>query len=546
MTYLEEFSRTAAKRYLQNIVFVDDEIYVKASGQPTITTADIPPFPTPFISGQTQLIKAVVEQQIDQKKIPYHPQHLVQSFAREGMVCALYQPTENFDTGKGSELFKLCERTDVVILDWDLFGYDGKNLVPLIGNLVDESQNSVPHHSRLCVIYTTKPALDRVASAIYDYLSNASLAVEAVTKPATLIAGATRIIVLGKPDVPGRTEEIKALEVLEEKLAERVIEEFAKMHSGILPSYALRGMAAIRRNSKKILDKFQNDMDAAFLLHRALLIADEDAFEQLPELLSEEVLAVMLDDQIQQENAMQLVRDVASTMSLQALDWQSIQGRSVRPGELAQLYLVGGKAAIAKDYKFKKDKVPIADIHAALGCKESQGDKKLAALFNVRTRYFSTKSPSLGFGTIVRWREENKPANPLQYGFCLMPICDGMRLDQGGTKTSFPFWTLKFGGNGAKGRGIVILTKEKSYLNLLAVVGRPRDLLWIDQFAPSASGTVTAIEENTSFWFKGNQKNLEWVAQLKPGHAQRVAHDIGQSFSRVGVVEAEWLRLVTS
>ena len=40
--------------------------------------------------------------------------------------------------------------------------------------------------------------------------------------------------------------------------------------------------------------------------------------------------------------------------------------------------------------------------------------------------------------------------------------------------------------------------------------------------------------------------HLEWVAQLKPGLAQRVANDIGQSFSRVGVVEAEWLRLLTT
>jgi hypothetical protein len=69
-------------------------------------------------------------------------------------------------------------------------------------------------------------------------------------------------------------------------------------------------------------------------------------------------------------------------------------------------------------------------------------------------------------------------------------------------------------------------------------------MLWLDCFAPSDLGTVLADEEDSCFWFRGKIQKLEWVAQLKPAHAQRVAHDIGQSFSRVGVVEAEWLRLL--
>lgn len=70
-------------------------------------------------------------------------------------------------------------------------------------------------------------------------------------------------------------------------------------------------------------------------------------------------------------------------------------------------------------------------------------------------------------------------------------------------------------------------------------------MLWMDLFSANDSGIVAATEENASFWFNGDQRKLEWVAQLKPGHAQRVAHDIGQSFSRVGVVEVEWLRRIS-
>ena len=78
------------------------------------------------------------------------------------------------------------------------------------------------------------------------------------------------------------------------------------MHSGILPSYALHGMASVGRNSKRILDKFHRDMDGEFLLHRASLLANEDAFQQLPELLAEEVLAVLVDDDVPSDDAAEI------------------------------------------------------------------------------------------------------------------------------------------------------------------------------------------------------------------------------------------------
>lgn len=548
MTTLEEFSRKAAAQYLQNIVFVDDEIYDRPSGRPVEVTSLLPTFKAPFANtAAAPKVETELSEQDD--KPPFHPKHLVGSFATKGMVCALYEPVEGFDTSKGSEIFNLCERADAVIFDWDLFGEDGKNILPLIKNLVDDSQNSVPHHVRLCVIYTNKPDLGRVANAVYEHLNNAALEVKLVQIPLALLAGATRIIVLGKPNVTGRTTENKALEVLEEHLADRVIDEFARMNSGILPSYALHGMSSIRRNSKKILDKFHGGMDGAFLLHRALIIASEDAFDQLPELLAEEVLAVILDEQIPSTDMVQISSEIASTLPLKLPPLNL----TPKPNKTAQtdddrvrIFLRGGALAIKEEFKFKDNEVPVGLLHSAMGCDESKAEKSLAALFNVRTRYFKSKHPTLGFGTIIRYHHKVGEVDKLIYALCLMPICDSIRLKHGdGKLTSFPFWLLnRTVRKNVNGRGIVVLTKEGSYLDLMAS-GKPRDMLCIDKFKPDESGTVTASGEDESFWFQGEKNHLEWVAQLKPAHAQRIAHDIGQSFSRVGVVEAEWLRLLT-
>ena len=548
MTKLEEFTRKAAAQYLQNIVFIDDEIYDQPTGRPVVLSSVLPPFKSPYTKSKAEP-KNDVDNENSSEKTPYRPKQLVGSFAKEGMVCALYEPSEGFETKQDSEIFKLCERADAVIFDWDLFGEDGKNILPLIENLVDDSQNSVPHHVRLCVIYTNKPDLERVANAVYEHLNNARLKIEPVQKPLTLRAGATRIIVLGKPNVVGRTEESKVLEVLEENLAARVIDEFAKMNSGILPSYALHGMSTIRRNSKKILDKFHGGMDGAFLLHRALVVESEDAFDQLPELLAEEVLAVILDEQIPSVDMVEISSEIASTLPLQ-LPQLNLIPKPTKPvqtdEECVRLFLGGGKPAIKAEFKFNKDdNVPVELLHSAMGCDQSRSEKCLAALFSVRTRYFKSKHPALSFGTIVRYTHNEGEDEAIVYALCLMPICDSIRLKHGAQKqTSFPFWTLKNKvEKNVRGRGIVVLTKENTYLDLMAS-GKPRDMLWLDKFRADISGTVVASYEDESFWFQGDKTRLEWVAQLKPAHAQRIAHDIGQSFSRVGVVEAEWLRLL--
>ena len=181
-----------------------------------------------------------------------------------------------------------------------------------------------------------------------------------------------------------------------------------------------------------------------------------------------------------------------------------------------------------------------------MGCEKSNAEKKLASLFSLRTNYFGSQLPLLSFGTIVRWAADNGNDRTYAYALCLMPICDSVRLKSGKeNRTSFPFWTLKTNRGGGSSRGIVVPTNEGAYVELYAS-GKPRDMLWIDLFSAAESGVVASERDGSEFFFSGDEKKrLEWVAQLKPAHAQRVAHDIGQSFSRVGVVEAEWVRLLT-
>ena len=83
-----------------------------------------------------------------------------------------------------------------------------------------------------------------------------------------------RVVVLGKP--AKRLEEYKDFEVDEFELANRAIVEFCKLTDGLLQGAILKGLAAIRKQSRKILTKFHSGLDAAFLTHRALGLPHEE------------------------------------------------------------------------------------------------------------------------------------------------------------------------------------------------------------------------------------------------------------------------------
>ena len=83
-------------------------------------------------------------------------------------------------------------------------------------------------------------------------------------------------------------------------------------------------MAAIRRNSKRILDRFHGDLDGAFLLHRELVMTSGEAFDHLPELLAEEIRAIVEDERISATEAKRIAAAALASDHVSVLDKQSL------------------------------------------------------------------------------------------------------------------------------------------------------------------------------------------------------------------------------
>lgn len=111
MTALDEFVKETAEKYLQSVVFVDDKIYFN---QLPVDLDNIPP--SLFSGLKSQFIQEQGGEEVDattdeaqsithsvrpdDKRVEalegqggYHPRELMESFARKGIVCALYEPT---------------------------------------------------------------------------------------------------------------------------------------------------------------------------------------------------------------------------------------------------------------------------------------------------------------------------------------------------------------------------------------------------------------------------------------------------------------------
>jgi len=566
MTSLADFVTSSATKYLQSVVFVDDHIYHKNDKplEEAIIPAGLrPQFAAPEMLSAPDRVEDDALNNTEntgaggaiddkEKEENYHPRQLMESFAKKGIVCALYEPREKFSTDLHSEIFRLCERADVIILDWDLHNDAGDGVSQLLSGLIKKSQSESPHHVRFCAIYTTKQSLHGVMDLLLEKLEREECDVAVEEGKLRLIAGATRISVFGKPSALTRTDNEKSYEVPEPELADRVIAQFAELHHGILPAFALHGLASVRRNTKRLLDKFSSDLDGAFLLHRALVLEESEAFHELPELLSDEIRAILEDslpsllsivdvsasaaDGLKLENPIPVWRKNGAEYDVKPTFLKFLkEGRKALYEAREECDLLDGMKE--KTYQGIKPKL-LAGLESMLVNEGKSGPELLSVLFCNRTQY-GGELRRLHFGTVVRHRPGGQTA--WDYSLCLMPICDSQRLL---AEKSFPFWKLRDNAKqGLEQKRYGVAIQVDGVTKSMAAGGKIREMLWMTNFTPAKSGWVTASEEDGVFRFEALAIEVEWVAELKPLHAQRIAAHMGTDASRVGLVESEWLRL---
>ena len=297
-------------RFLQTVVVVDD----KARHRPPPANGDDSSFSSTAETGNETPIGAhanLVSPQPDAAGSLVDPEDLdakalVDGFAKEGIACTVLCPYS--EDNVVTQVTKVAELADIVVLDWILDRDNGERTTKLIRKLI--SEESGPDRIRLIAIYTGERDLRTITNKVSDELS--AHFGEAPIQPSEFeaVKGPVRIAVFGKEHTPVPSEDTCLTDRIVDisELPNRLIYEFAEMTTGLLPNVAIAGLSEIRAQTHRLLTKFSSSLDPAYLGHRLLIPHPSDAEEEVVAMLVAEVLSILEHGEVAKQAGIDSIR----------------------------------------------------------------------------------------------------------------------------------------------------------------------------------------------------------------------------------------------
>ncbi len=546
---VNEYSEHAAQEFLQTVVFVDDRIYERKGG--SVASAKrlaSPKVRKKAVKSANNAAVSNSELAVEEEQSEYSPYDVVTSFAKKQIICSLYQPNKSAKVTPGSEVFPLCRAADIAIIDWDLYGDRGDRALELIGGLVQQAISEVPEQLRLIMVYTQEVNLFDIADRLYQQVAEE---IGEVLEPILEEGGLafrtanSRVSIVGKP---GRARPgVAADHIVEERdLAHAAVKEFAKLADGLLHAATLLGLAEIKKNSRKVLSKFDRKLDPAFLTHLAMGLPIEDASEHIVPLLVSEIEAVLHDVLPFPLISESLRRDWCKNVWKPGDHLATLFGKAdLDVRAIAEAICVDG----FKEAKQQFDQVPNPDggksaskntrkaAQILLESLDDNANHRFSRLMASRTFYGdAAQQPKvLRLGTIVHCARRDV------YLLCIQPVCDCVRLR---SDTSFLFVELATVSSDSDGPTSHIVVQEDG--GFVELYYRPKASYCRSlTFSPEAKTkqVQTTLTRERKPVFKSTQRwNYVWVDELKVAHAQRAVEKLASDLSRVGLTESEWLR----
>ncbi len=473
---------------------------------------------------------------------------MIDDFAKHGIICGVFCPSKTEIDSFAQDFSAVLERADVVILDRVLHEFkNGEKTLEIIKMLQDPSGNE-KRRARLILVYSGEPDLSQIVNSIRQNLS-----IENDGDPYTIRARSLRISVYAKD----QTKVLKAHEgrcIKEENLPETVIGEFAAMAGGLVSNVALKSLAVLRANTHQLLITFNRTLDAPYVTHRTLLLPEE-ASDHIVPLIVSEIQSILEDERVGELAGLtnvtnwfkyQVQRGIK--FSVQHTDEKaSFKGMSqlLRKGigDSALTEIFSAHKQFADGWLKNKDKAAkqVADNLTSVLTIPSErdrvSDQELAVLMTIRSRY-GAPAPILRLGTIVLENKRKKT----QYLRCVQPVCDSVRIDK---NRAFPFLPLIDASNGGP---CDFLIKEGEKKLRFRLQTKPFEAKMVMFKPDKREREIIARTRSTGGQFftpvsKGS--TYQWIADLRPDHAQRVANDYAYKISRVGLTESEWLRRIS-
>jgi len=513
-----EITRNIVDRFLQNILFVDDNAY------PTEDKQKVNAFDASKISSV---------------------------FAQKGKLCTVFAPSTEEDLKNCSSL---CAKSDVVVLDWYL-DLENKQQIEdaekdadseeprgiyttrLINNIIEDAGNK---KLKLIIIYTGETDLIGITGDLYKGIT---LKDKFEQGDCCVFSSNVSVLIRAKfkdEDQFKHNPELKAKIVKYENLPDFITEGFSNFVGGLLPDFALSAIAAIRNNTSNILGVFSKDIDPAFLGHYVSIPDCYDAISMLPKIFGTAVANLIETSDVNFDSWIEAwidenIKDCNTIINGKNIDINAEKLKCL----LKSSADFEEKFNTSFDIQAKKEKVNrhTADLYkietTKLFCSENANTSnyKLAKLVQHSNLFSSPKIHRLTTGTIIKYKEEDK------FLICIQQSCDSVRISADEER---PFLFLPLV-QGIKGEAIVV--GEQDHL----IVDNKSYSIELHRFSPNENNAnITAeLKENGEYVFEDTDgKKFVWVAELKELFAQHIVSAYASQLSRVGIDNSEWIRLI--
>lgn len=525
-----ESSKEIANDFLESIVFIDDKAYVDE----------------------------------ESNNHEFHASQITQSFAKSKKVCAVYKPVTLADI---DDLALIAKKADITVIDWQI------NVRAEIEETEDAEEDAEeddprgPHTKKiireilsdpltgkgslkLIVIYTGEIGLYDITDEIYNDLNKEGIK-NLQKNDCAVVTNNIKILVIAKPSGESGESKFKHNPKLNKKvvtyedLPDFILTEFTKMTSGLLSNFVLKSLTTLRNNTFRLIKLYDKDLDVSFLSHRLLLPDQENSKEQLIEVLSHSIRALL--------NYNQVGESVSTDQIIQWID-QSEFSDSVSVAEkeiildnnfLKSLFSLGIEKTLKvhwenKGYGQMTQKIPSKfqkKLHSKGSTylmKENDSNSE-DCRFSILTHHKSNLKqpnniPKLSLGTIIKQNDTE------DYFLCIQAKCDSVRITD---ERKFLFLPLTSSLN----RKFQIVVEDGDTYIKLEIPKEAYKLRTIKFVPTKHNDKILGQLDDSSYYFTSTyEEKFLWICDLKDAHAQRVANAYSAQLSRVGLDESEWLR----
>lgn len=577
-------SKTIVTDFLQNVVIIDDEAIYPGPNSHAVTMSEVN---TPVGRGtKANLTPSGTVATIPQDNSGHmvNMKTISDSFASHGLLCSIFRPEEH-EEDFVEKTTKVLKKADIVILDWNIKIKDKDpeaTIKELIQAIVQDNEKHKQKGMRYIAIYSGEEKLSQkleVIKTILDTLIDASGIIE---NNYTLRYDHLQINIYAKKSQSSQTD--PDIEVTENELVEKIIDDFTQLIHGIVPNMALQSLTEIRKNTHRLISKFAGILDDAYLTHRAMLPEPKDAEELLITMVTDELQSILEDCNLtfDEEKFNLWFNERIDVLTPNQLDtklkccyfnkenYESLKEfLSIKPfctdGEYDFTEIYNDSEIKFNDSKLNplitknrerlketlKDDVQNYILHGvdnnptkpsfkavkgqpliftSILINDGKTSNDELALLSTNKTFYNSPVPYITLGTILK-------DNNGKYFISLMPRCDAARVKSPGN--TFPLLPLS-----KNNKNFEVIFKD-TVVRRYKIDFAPKKLRTIHfrQEEAAINSPIYAKKENGTYTFTDDSDmKFMWVAELKKEKAQNISNKFAAQLSRVGFNESEYLR----